>query len=301
VELSQIEAFVAASDRGSFSRAAELLGVAQPSLSNRIQSLERELRQPMFERMGRGVKLTDAGRAFLPYAQRVMRTLGEGVHVLESTRDGSGGRLTIGTAPAVGTYVLPKLLIAFSEEHDGVDVAVRTGHSDEVLQMVLEDEAQVGLGRPISHPDVSTYELYRDVLVLVVGASHPYGERETMNLHDLAQDSLILFDRDSGYFALIMQIFRELGGMPRQQMQLDSIEASKKMVEANLGIALLPALSVEREIALGTLRKVTLETKAPIEREIGVMYRRTKPQSGPMAAFLRLLGVRYGLELPAAG
>ena len=301
MELSQIEAFIAASDRGSFSRAAELLGVAQPSLSNRIQSLERELGQRMFERMGRGVRLTDAGSAFLPYAQRVVRTLGEGVQLLESTRDGSGGRLTIGTAPAVGTYVLPKLLTAFSEKHGGVDVAVRTGHSDEVLRMVLEDEAQVGLGRPIGHPDVVTYELYRDELVLVVGASHPYGERETMNLDDLARDSLILFDRDSGYFALIMEIFRELGVMPHQQMQLDSIEASKKMVEANLGIALLPALSVEREIAMGTLRKVMLETKTPIERAIGVMYRRTKPQSGPMAAFLRLLGDRYRVQLAAAG
>jgi LysR family hydrogen peroxide-inducible transcriptional activator len=107
VELAQLDAFIAAADCGSFSRAADLLNVAQPSLSNRIQSLEREVGQSLFERMGRGVKLTDAGRAFLPYAQRMMRTLGDGLMVLEGTRDGTAGRLSIGSAPAVGTYVLP--------------------------------------------------------------------------------------------------------------------------------------------------------------------------------------------------
>ena len=298
VELAQLDAFIAAADCGSFSRAAEILNVAQPSLSNRIQSLEREVGQAMFERMGRGVKLTDAGRAFLPYAQRILRTLHDGLMVLEGTREGTGGRLSVATAPAVGTYVLPKMLKIFCDNHAGVDVVVRTGHSDEVLQMVLDDDVQLGLGRPINHPDVRTIFLYRDELVLVVAANHRYAKRGSVKVDDLADESLILFDRDSGYYGLIMGLFRDLGVVPRQQMQLDSIEATKKMVESNLGIALLPDVSVEREIKLGTLHKVHIEAAAPVEREIAVMYRRNKPQSGPMAAFLDLLGEMYGVTLP---
>lgn len=298
MELAQLDAFIAAADCGSFSRAAELLSVAQPSLSNRIQSLEREVGQALFERMGRGVKLTDAGRAFLPYAQRVLRTLNDGVMVLEGTRDGTAGRLMIGSAPAVGTYVLPRILKIFCDNRNGVDVLVRTGHSDEVLQMVLDDDVQVGLGRPINHPDVRTIVLYHDELVLVVSSSHRYAKRGTVKVEELADESLILFDRDSGYYGLIMGLFRELGVVPHQQMQLDSIEATKKMVEANLGIALLPEVSVEREIRLGTLHKVHIEAAEPVQRDIAVMYRRNKPQSGPMAAFLDLLGEIYGTKLP---
>ncbi len=298
MELAQLDAFIAAADCGSFSRAAELLKVAQPSLSNRIQSLEREVGQPMFERMGRGVKLTDAGRAFLPYAQRILRTLHDGLLVLDGTREGTGGRLSIGTAPAVGTYVLPRMLKTFCDNHEGVDVVVRTGHSDEVLQMVLDDDVQVGLGRPINHPDVRTIFLYRDELVLVVASNHRYAKRGAVKVDDLAEESLILFDRDSGYYGMILGLFRDLGVVPQQQMQLDSIEATKKMVEANLGIALLPEVSVDREIKLGTLHKVHIESAEPVERDIAVMYRRNKPQSGPMAAFLDLLGEMYGVTLP---
>ncbi len=298
MELAQLDAFIAAAECGSFSRAAELLNVAQPSLSNRIQALEREVGQPLFERMGRGVKLTDAGNSFLPYAQRVLRTLHDGITTLEGTRDGTAGRLMIASAPAVSTYVLPRLLKVFCDNYQGVDVLVRTGHSDEVLQMVLDDDVQVGIGRPINHPEVHTVTLYQDELVLVVSAQHRFAKRGSVRVADLADDSLILFDRDSGYYSMIVGLFRDLGVVPHQQMQLDSIEATKKMVEANLGIALLPEVSVDREIRLGTLHKVHVESAATLERDIAVMYRRSKPQSGPMANFLGLLGEIYGVKLP---
>ncbi len=297
MELSQLDAFVAAAECGSFSRAAEMLDVAQPSLSNRIQSLEREVGQPLFERMGRGVKLTDAGVAFLPYATRVLRTLNDGLFVLEGTREGTLGRLTIGSAPAVGTYVLPHVLKAFHDNHGGVDVAVRTGHSDEVLSMVLEDEVQVGFGRPIIHPDIRTLTLYKDELVLVVSSSHRYAKRGAVSIGDLEGESLIVFDRESSYYSLILSLFRDLGIVPHQQMYMDSIEATKKMVEQNLGIALLPAVSVDREIKLGTLNKVHLDTPEPVQRDIAMMYRRNKPQSGPMASFLELVAEIYGVQL----
>ncbi len=298
VELAQIEAFIAAADSGSFSRAAELLSVAQPSLSNRIQTLEREVGQPLFERMGRGVRLTDAGRSFLPYAQRVMRTLGDGLTLLRGTRDGSAGRLTIGTAPAVGTYVLPRILKVFNDHYPGIDVVVRTGHSDEILDLVLSDDAQVAIGRPIHHPEARTVTLYQDELVLVVSSNHRFAKRGVVRVDELAEDSLILFDRDSGYYGMILGLFRDVGMMPAQRMQLDSIEATKKMVEANLGIALIPEVSVEREIRLGTLHKIHVEASEPVTRDIGIMYRRNKTQPGPMAAFLELVGEMYTRELP---
>lgn len=298
MEITQVKAFLAAADCGSFSRAADLLSVAQPSLSNRILSLEREVGQQLFERMGRGVRLTDSGRAFLPYALRAMRALEDGQTMLAGSRDASAGQLAIATAPAVGTYVLPQMLKNFCAGHPGVDVLVRTGHSDEVLQMVLDDDVQVGLGRPVSHPDVRTVPIYQDELILVVPADHEFVGRESVPIADLSNESLVLFDRDSGYYALVVGLFRDLGVVPRQQMQLDSIEATKKMVEAGLGIALLPERSVDRELQLRALHRVTIESSEPVRRDIAVMYRRAKPQIGPMTAFLSLLGSSFGVALP---
>lgn len=279
--------------------AAPLIGWVSPSrrLSGRIQSLERSVGQQLFERMGRGVRLTDSGHAFLPYAQRVFRTLEEGRRVLDGARHGTAGHLAIGTAPAVGAYVLPRLLKVFADTSPGVEVSVRTGHSEEILQLISSDDVHIGLGRPLVHPDTTTIELYRDELVLVVAPGHDFARRPMVNMAALAGEPLILFDRDSSYYSMVMATFQDMGVAPNHQMQLDSIEASKKMVEANLGVALLPAVSVEREIRLGTLHTVALETPGPLERAIGVMYRRARPRSGAVMAFLALLGKVYGREI----
>jgi DNA-binding transcriptional LysR family regulator len=284
LEIAQLEAFVYAADLGSFSKAAEQLSVAQPSLSNRIQALEREVGQLMFERLGRGVKLTDAGRVFLPYARKVLGTLDEGRHVLDGTRRGTAGQLLIATAPAVGTYVLPKILSAFHSRHPGIEIMARTGHSDDVARLIVEDEAQVGFGRPVHHRDIVTQVLYDEELVLVVPGGHPYAKRGTVTVEALTQEALILFDRDSSYYSMIMGLFRERGIIPHQQMQLD--------------IALLPAVAVEREIKLGTLRKIQVETSRAVVQEIAIMYRRNKPQSGPMTSFLSLIEEAYAVILP---
>jgi DNA-binding transcriptional LysR family regulator len=163
--------------------------------------------------------------------------------------------------------------------------------------MVVSNDVQVGFGRPLYHPDLVTRVLYDDELVLVVSSEHRYAKRGEVTVPELADESLILFDRDSGYYGMILNLYREHGVVPHQQMHMDNIEATKKMVEANLGIALLPAVSVEREIKLGTLHKVKLSAARPIKQEIALLYRRNKPQSGAMAGLLELLGEMYEVDL----
>lgn len=132
----------------------------------------------------------------------------------------------------------------------------------------------------------------------MVPSSHLYAERESFPLDELSDETLVLFDRDSGYYGMILGLFRDLGVMPRQQMQLDSIEATKKMVEAGLGIALLPERSIDRELKVGTLHKVQVESAQPVRRDIAVMYRSAKPQSGHMSAFLELIAGAFKVDLP---
>src|ERR671933_495646 len=129
--LSQVSAFVEVARRQNVSRAAEALYVSQPALTARLQALERDLGAPLFVRTSRGMKLTDAGEAFLPYAVRALGTLSDGRMQVNALERGGAGRLAIGAAPAVSTYVLPPLLKRFSEGYPRISVSVRTGHSEE--------------------------------------------------------------------------------------------------------------------------------------------------------------------------
>src|SRR6266705_3419682 len=173
----QVQAFIEVARTGNVSRAAEALYVTQPALTARIQALEKELGEALFVRTGRGVRLTDAGRVFLPCAERAVQAVDDGRQALSDLRSASAGRLALGAAPAVSTYVLPPVLKRFANLHPRVDVAVRTGHSEEILAMVLNDEVQVGLVRTLRHPDIDAISLYEDELVLVCNTQHRFARR----------------------------------------------------------------------------------------------------------------------------
>ena len=147
MEIGQLEAFLTAVRLHSFSRAASELGVTQPTLSTRILLLENDLGEPLFSRIGRGVRLTDAGRTFLPYAQRALDTLERGKETVVASRTAATGRLHIGAARGISSAVLPGILETFHERYPAVDVAIKTGRSSEVLEWVLSEQIQVGVSR----------------------------------------------------------------------------------------------------------------------------------------------------------
>ncbi|MGB2694959.1 MAG: LysR family transcriptional regulator, partial [Dehalococcoidia bacterium] len=176
MDLGQLEAFVQVAERHSFSRAAESLGLTQPSVTARIQALERDLHETLFERNGRGVRLTEVGASFLPHVQRVLKALQDGRDAVLSLQQLEMGMLRLGAAPTISTYVLPELLTMFRSRYPGIEVSVRTEYSQQIVQLVLADEVQVGLERTITHPDVVTVPLYKDELVLVVAPEHPFAK-----------------------------------------------------------------------------------------------------------------------------
>src|SRR5438270_5436358 len=152
-QLQQVEGFLEVSRRGSVSRAAEALFITQPTLTARLHGLERDLGARLFVRTPRGMRLTEAGRSWVPFAERAMRALVEGRDALEQVTSGSAGHLMLASAPAVSTYVLPALLEKFVAAHPSVEVSVRTGHTEDIVDLVLREDVQLGLGRVIHHPD----------------------------------------------------------------------------------------------------------------------------------------------------
>ncbi len=295
IQLVQVEGFLEVARRGSVSRAAEALFITQPTLTARLHGLERELGAPLFLRTPHGMRLTDAGKAWVPYAERALRALAEGRDALEQVMSASAGHLMIAAAPAVSTYVLPQLLEKFVATHPRVEVSVRTGHSEDVVELVLRDEVQLGLGRAIRHPDLELRRFHTEELVLVCAPDHAFTKRRSVTMVEVAREKLIMFDRTSSYYEITQAAFLSAGTKLRGLMELDSIEAAKKMVERGLGVALLPRTAVAREIEGRTLSMVRMKDAPPMHNSIVAFRRRDagkaeggKPE-GIVAAFLSLL------------
>jgi DNA-binding transcriptional LysR family regulator len=293
IQLVQVEGFLEVARRGSVSRAAEVLFITQPTLTARLHGLERELGTSLFLRTPHGMRLTDAGRAWIPFAERALRALVDGRDALEQVMTASAGHLMIAAAPAVSTYVLPELLERFVARHPRVEVSVRTGHSEDVVDLVVRDEVQLGLGRTIRHPDLELRPFHTEELVLVCAPDHPFTKRKHVPMAEVAAQKLIMFDRTSSYYEITQSAFLSAGVKLRGLMELDSIEAAKKMVERGLGVALLPGTAVAREAAGGTLSVVKMTDAPPMHNSIVVFRRRDAGQpEGIVAAFLELIETR---------
>ncbi len=288
--LAQLEAFAEVARLGKVSLAAGALHVTQPALTARLQALESELQTQVFVRSARGMALTDAGRTLLPYAQRTIAQVREGTKAIADLRSGAAGALVIAAAPAVSTYLLPGVLKSFQRAHPTVRLGVRTGHTEEVLEMVLRREVDIGVGRPIRHPDATLIPVFNDELVLVTSASHAFARRGSVHLGELAKDRLILFDRASSYYELTSSLLRQAGVVPEGVIELDNAEAAKKMVIQGLGVALLPRMSLKTELRARALRAVRLIGAPPVRRPIVAIRRRDAgPPMGPVAGFLETL------------
>lgn len=289
--IGQLEVFAEIARLGNVGRAAEALHLTQPAATWRLQALERELGARLFERTGRGMRLTDAGQMALPYAERAVRASREMRAALDALQRGAGGRLDVGCSPAIGVYLLPEALVRFRAARPDVEVAVRTGHSEEVLQLVLAGEVRLGLVRNLRHTDITARLLTEDDLVLAAHPSHPFALRRRVTAAEVGREGLILFDRASSFYELTQTLFARAGVLPRIAMELDSAEGAKMMVAKGLGVALLPAMAISREVAEGLLVRVEIDDVPPIRRQIYAVWRSDEPPTEVVDEFLSAFSV----------
>lgn len=284
----QLECFLAVARLGNLSRAAEEMFLTQPTLTARLKALEEDVGDELFVRTSRGMRLTEAGREFVPYAERVVWGFEEGRRRLEELRGASGGRLLIGASPGVGTYALPGLLERYVAAYPGVSISVRTGHSEEILEMTLKEEVHLGLTRSMRHPEIESLHLYEDELVLVVDPGHRFTRKGAAGLAEIGEEQLIFFDQHSSYFEQTHALLRDAGIRELRTMEVDNIEAAKRMVEHRLGVAFLPRTAVVRSVSAGNLSLISIEENPEMSRSIVALRRRDTPTSGPVAAFLEV-------------
>ena len=289
MEIDQLTTFVAVATVGGFHRAAETLRVSQPAVSARIKALEDSLGSPLFARSRSELTLTEAGRILRPYAEQLLKTASQARQAVHELKPASGGPLQIAAALSISVYFLPDVLKRFQRAHPKVIIAIRPGHSKEVLEMVLNEEAEIGLARSLQHPMIETISLRDDPLLLVAHPVQGPTRARHARLEQVAAWPLIFYERGSSDWTLTHSLFRRAGLVPNIAFEVDTIETAKRMVERGLGVAFLPQLAVGREIRAGKLLAIKLLDAEPLGRSLDVIHPRHRPLRGQAQAFLRAL------------
>src|SRR5256885_1446482 len=194
MEIPQVEAFLAVGTFGGFRRAAEALRITQPAVSARIRALEESLNVRLFERGAHGLALSAAGRVLRPHAEQLLRAVALARQAVHDLRPASGGALQIAAVLSICTYLLPDVLKRFQAAYPKVLITVRSGHSKEVLEMVLRAEAEIGLARSLHHPEVETVSLRDDPLILVARPAAWPGRERRARPAEVAGLTRVLFD-----------------------------------------------------------------------------------------------------------
>ena len=295
MEIAQVEAFLAVGTFGGFRRAADALRVTQPAISARIKALEASLGVRLFERGRSGLALSAAGRALRPHAEQLLHALALARQAVHDLRPAAGGgAITIAAALSICTYLLPDVLKRFQAAHPKTLITVRSGHSKEVLEMVLAGDAELGLARSLQHPEVETVSLRDDPLVLVSAPGGAMARQGRVRLEQVAAQPLILFDRGSSDWTLSHGLFRRAGLVPNVVLEVESIEAAKRMVERGIGVAFLPQLAVVREIQRRRLIAIDVRDAEPLSRSLDLIHPRQRPLSAEAQALLKTLRSAVG-------
>jgi len=289
MEIDQVETFLAVATFGGFHRAAEALRISQPAVSARIRALEDSLGVRLFARSRGGLMVSDAGRTFRPHAEQLLRMASLARQAVHEAQPASGIPLQIAAALSISVYFLPDVLKRFQRAHPNVIISIRAGHSKEVLDMVLNEEAEIGLARSLQHPEVETISLREDPLLLVAHPRRSPAHSQRAHLEKIASWPLIFYDRGSSDWTLTHSLFRRAGLVPNVALEVDSIETAKRMVERGLGLSFLPQLAVGREIRLRKLTTVKLLDAEPLQRSLDVIHPRRRPLRPEARAFLQMV------------
>jgi DNA-binding transcriptional LysR family regulator len=290
MDTQQLLTFQKLAKEQSFKRASKELGISQPTVTMRIKALEEEVGEILFLRTGQKAILTPTGELFLQYVDRALRIFESGMDIVKA---GQGSNtLTIAGTAAMNTYVLPAKLQQFQRHMPELQWRIYTGTSDDILQMIVDEIADIGLIRgSLRHSNVYSYPLYPEELCLVMPPEHPLAAQPSLDFTDLKQEPILIYRRSSETWRLIAERFLQAGVKPNVAMELEHVVAVKQMVLHGAGIAFLPEITVAENVKGGSLVRANL-SGPPIIRYTSIVIPQKKPT--PAAAqFLRFLHAQF--------
>lgn len=287
MQLHQLRYAIAIAREGSFTRAAEKLYLAQPSLSVQIRKMEQELGVRLFERRGRRAVPTIAGDSFLKQAERVLAEVDRLRDQMDEFKDLRRGRVALGVLPSVGTRLLPDILRSYHRRYPGVELMMTEQDLDassEFQRRVHQGELDLAVVRmPTTLPGLRSQTLVREPIVALLPPGHRLTGQSSVQLAELADEAFVALRSGGGLRTLMNEMCDRAGFVPKVSVETGQLSILWSMVTAGMGVAVVPRL------AAGQIGAV-----APIKddyamRELGVVWRDGEPMSPSAAAFLELL------------
>jgi DNA-binding transcriptional LysR family regulator len=297
ITVTQLTAFLAVVRGGSVTAAADELVVTQPSVSSAISALARELDCELFERAGRGIRLTDAGIAFAPYAADVIGLLESGRRAAREAASVTSRRLRIAAVTTAAESFVPQMMHDFAKAHPDVELTLDVGNRSHVIESVLRHVADVAVsGRPPSDERLVAEPLNENRIACITAPDDPAAAGEPLAAADLADRAWLLRERGSGTRALNEQFLAERGLEPRI-LELGSNGAIKQAARAGLGVSLLSRAAVESELASGWLAEIQL-VDAPLTRPWYVLRSAVGPSRSVVGELLSYVRANYTTRGP---
>jgi DNA-binding transcriptional LysR family regulator len=288
VDLASLQVFQAVVRERSFSRAAEKLYRTQPAVSISIRKLEEWVGQPLFVR-GSGVQtLTDAGMLLVEYADRMLNLREEISKGMKELRGLERGQVALGVNESSIHALLPALE-RYRQLHSGIHIKVHRVFSRDVPREVMNHHLDIGVISYLPEEgDLETVECYRDSLVLVVWPEHRLAKRREVDISDLGQETFVAHIVESPYRQRVVQMFARHRVPLRMGVELPTIESIKLFVERKQGVAIVPRMCVEREVAGGDLRELRIR-QMRVTRKLYLVYRRDRPLSAAAQEMLEVI------------
>ncbi len=296
MENFRLKVFRTVAAQMSFRKAAEVLHLSQPAVSQQIRALEEEAGVRLFDRAGSEghgsqIALTEAGRVLLGYATQAAETMEQAGRALASLNHDVTGELKLGASTTVAQYVLPRILGVFLRQYPQVKLSLVSGNTERIAEAVAEQEISLGIIEgPAMRRDVKTEKMVQDEMVLIVGPEHPWARRKSaITPQDLTTVPLLLRERGSGSRRVVERALKRAGLTQRSlhiAMELDSTEAIISGVEAELGVGFVSRWAIGKVLRLGTVRPVSVEG-LEILRDFSFVRLAGTELSGTVAAFER--------------
>ena len=285
MNMHHLHVFHVVAQCGRISEAAERLHIAQPAVSRQIRELEERLGVTLFDRLPRGVRLTEAGQLLAQHARRVFAIAEEAEQAMHDLKGLARGRLSIGASTTIGNYLLPPVLARFRRSYPGVEIALEIANTDIIQQNLLDARVDLGLTEGFVTSPALTARIFHTDELIVIGPPDSACGDALVSAAQLCQLPFIVREPGSGTRAVVESALAERGLGLRAAMSLGGSEAIKRAVAAGAGYALISRLAVEKELASGELTAIMVRDLS-LQRPLHLVRLRSRQPARAVEAFL---------------
>ncbi|WP_176706390.1 LysR family transcriptional regulator [Paenibacillus hemerocallicola] len=267
-----LEAFLCVARTKSVSQASEILFLSQPTVTHRIQSLEKELNERLFVNKNRQMTLTDAGQDFLPYAVDILNSWNRGLEKIRNRSEEPEGKLTVSMFYHASMLYGEKV-VSFAEKYPMIHLSVKTLTPEDSVEQIVDRKVQLGFVRSIRHPALSYHKMKTGNFVLAVHPNHPLSKRKQIVPGDLNGEKMAFLYNGAADQKIIDQFYQEYGQASEIIMETNNFEVCKHFIMKRLGLAYLPQYTIQAELDEGSIAGIPVTlAKQPPEYDIDLVW-----------------------------